>query len=49
MVTIEASDEWVRWVDGLAAKAGASRSTTVDQALRRLAMHLRYDQSPPKR
>jgi predicted transcriptional regulator len=49
VVTFEASEAWVEWVDGLAEKVGANRSTTIDQALRRLAMHLRYGSLPPKR
>jgi predicted transcriptional regulator len=49
LVTFEASEAWVRWVDGLADAVGASRSTTIDQALRRLADSVGYEASPPKR
>lgn len=49
LVSMEASEAWVEWLDGLADKAGTTRSATIDQALRRLAMHLRYESMPPKR
>lgn len=49
LVTLEASPEWIEWVDGVAEKIGLSRSATIDQAMRRLAMHLRCKSLPPKR
>lgn len=49
LVNLEADPAWIEWVDGLARKAGASRATTIDQALRRLAMHLKYESLPPER
>jgi len=49
VVNVEASEEWIEWVDRFAHENGMTRSTTIDHALRRLAMHLKYGSLPPKR
>lgn len=48
-IEIEASHEWVAWLDRLAEHTGADRSTTVERALIHLATKSRYTHAPPKR
>lgn len=49
LIAVEASEDYVRWLDGLTEHTGQDRSTTIDLALRKLAESARYRPKPPQR